>query len=129
MHVDWSELYLTGLRLNATGLLTVALSPDGTTVATGSRSGEIRVWDLGKGLETAVTFSSSPHPVTGLAVSPDGSMLASASDCLRVWEPATRISRILTDHTASLTGVQFSPDGTLMATSSEDMTLRLWGIG
>jgi len=67
-------------------------------------------------------------PATGVAFSPDGSLLASVGTALRVREPTTRISRILTDHTAGLTGVQFSPDGTLMATSSLDNTVRIWGI-
>jgi WD40 repeat protein len=126
--VNWSTMYLTGLHVEALGLLAVALSPDGETVATGSRSGVIRVWKLSEGLETATVLSGHRESVTGLAWNPDGSLLASVGATLRVWEPATRVNRILTDHTAGLTGVQFSPDGTLIATSSRDNTVRIWGI-
>lgn len=126
--VDWSTLYATGLYLDATGVLSVALSPDGETVATGSRNGVIRVWKLDEALETATVLTSHREPVTGLAWHPDGSLLASAGAALRVWEPGTRVSRVLTDHTDELTGVQFSPDGTLIATSSKDNTVRIWGV-
>jgi WD40 repeat protein len=110
--VTWSTLYLSGQHIAAVGLLSVALSPGGETVATGSRSGEIRVWKLSEALETATILTGHHEPVTGLAWNPDGSLLASAGAVLRVWEPATRVSRVLTDHTAGLTCVQFSPDGT-----------------
>jgi molecular chaperone DnaK len=125
---DWPRLYLTGLHYPATGLLGVALSPDGATVATGSRSGTVRVWKLDQGTETSIVLTGHRGQVTGVAFSPDGSLLASAGGSLRVWEPATRVSRILTDHTAALTGVQFSPDGSLLATSSRDNTVRIWAV-
>jgi WD40 repeat protein len=121
--------YAIEMHVDTTGQLSVALSPDGATVATGSRSGKISVWELNEALETATVLSGHREPVTGLAWNPDGSILASAGAALCIWEPATRISRILTDHTAGLTGVQFSPDGTLIATSSHDNTVRIWGIG
>jgi WD40 repeat protein/actin-like ATPase involved in cell morphogenesis len=127
--VDWSTLYSTGKHLDATGLLAVALSPDGATVAVGSRNGVIRVWKLSEELATATVLTGHREQVTGLAWNPDGSLLASAGSSLRIWEPTTRVSRILTDHTAGLTGVQFSHDGTLIATSSRDNTVRIWGIG
>lgn len=117
-----------GVHPDATGLCAIALSPDGETVATGSRSGEMRVWKLSEPLETATVLSGHREPVTGLAWNPDGSLLASAGAALRIWEPTTRVSRIIVDHTAALTGVQFSPDGTLIATSSRDNTVRIWGI-
>jgi WD40 repeat protein len=126
--VNWPTLYATGLHLEAMGLLAVALSPDEATVATGSRSGMVRLWNIADGLATAIVLTGHQEPVTGIAFSPDGSLLASAGTVLRVWEPTTRISRIITDHTAGLTGVQFSPDGTLMATSSLDNTVRIWGV-
>jgi WD40 repeat protein len=128
VEVNWSSLYANGLHLDATGLLSLALSPDGATVATGSRSGEIRVWKLSETPETATILSGHREPVAGLAWNPNGSLLASVGAALRIWEPATRVSRILTDHTAGLTGVQFSSDGTLIATSSQDNTVRIWGI-
>src|SRR5215469_4736708 len=69
--------------------------------------------------------------VWGVAFSPDGNLLASASDdkTLRLWEVATGTQvRTLTGRTGGANGVAFSPDGTLLASGGDDKTVRLWGV-
>lgn len=64
--------------------------------------------------------------VVGVAFSPDGALLATASDdrTARLWDVATgQTTRTLTGH---FYGVAFSPDGTLLATTGSDRTARLW---
>ena len=75
----------------------------------------------------------APSPATptgGVAFSPDGRLLATASGdkTARLWDPATGdCRRTLTGHTDEVfTGVAFSPDGRLLATASGDKTARLW---
>ena len=76
----------------------------------------------------------APSPATpalslGVAFSPDGRLLATASgdETARLWDPATgQPLRTLTGHTGAVTGVAFSPDGRLLATASDDETARLW---
>jgi WD40 repeat protein len=67
--------------------------------------------------------------VVGVAFSPDGTLLATASrdGTARLWDPATgdRL-RTLTGHDGWVNDVTFSPDGTLLATASRDGTAWLW---
>ena len=63
----------------------------------------------------------------GVAFSPDGRLLATASTdkTARLWDPATGdCVRTLTGHAAGVRGVAFSPDGRL-ATASLDRTARV----
>ena len=69
--------------------------------------------------------------VNSVALSPDESILASASDnkTIRLWnlETGQAISTI-TGHSQGVTSVAFNPDGTILATASGDRTIKLWNL-
>lgn len=69
--------------------------------------------------------------VTDVAISPDGTLLASGSSygLVRLWRASDgALLRTMTGHTDYIACLVFSPDGRLLASSSGDGTTRLWGV-
>jgi hypothetical protein len=77
------------------------------------------------------TLTGHTAGVWGVAFSPDGTLLATASYDMtaRLWDVPTGVPvHALTGHTREVDGVAFSPDGTLLASISYDTTARLWDV-
>ena len=59
----------------------VAYSPNGATLAVADGNGQVYLWNLAKSQATSITTPLTAGPgVTGLAFSPDGTVLAASSD-------------------------------------------------
>ncbi len=106
----------------------VAFSPDGKYVVSGSDDGTARVWEATSGQEVA--RMTHDNKVNSVAFSPDGKHVASGSDdgTARVWEAATgqEVARMTHAHDNSVYSVAFSPDGKYVVSGSDDGTARVW---
>ena len=69
-------------------------------------------------------------PVAMLALSPDGSLLATIEDGLQVphvWElPSGKARAVFEGHGDKVNSVAFSPDGKHVVSTSGDETIRIW---
>ncbi|MBE9088845.1 serine/threonine protein kinase [Microcystis aeruginosa LEGE 11464] len=108
----------------------LAYSPDGRYLASGSCDNTIKIWEVatGKELRTLTGHSGSVYSVV---YSPDGRYLASGNDdkTIKIWEVATgKELRTLTGHSSGVKSVVYSPDGRYLASGSCDNTIKIWEV-
>jgi WD40 repeat protein len=114
----------------ATGsVISMALSPDGKSLAVASRDKMIRIRTLANGEERKWTLPGGLPAM--IAWSPDGTLLASAAsdETVTVWDVKKETPRYaLTGHKGAVACVAFSPDGARLASAGSDKLVHLWTL-
>jgi uncharacterized protein with WD repeat len=107
----------------------VAFSPDGKTLASGSMDNTIKLWDVATGRNIA-TLDEHTHLVYSVAFTSDGKILASGTrDGIKLWDVATaKNTTTFGGRTDTVHSVAFSPDGTTLASGHFGSNIKLWNV-
>jgi WD40 repeat protein/uncharacterized caspase-like protein len=142
-----------GLYGHTDGIFSVVFSPDGLTLASGSKDNSVKIWDLASGRELH-TLTGHREAVTSVAFAADGKTLASGSEdtSVKLWDVAsgdllrtfqsgisarsenfggsveTAKLSVLGNRAEGIWSVALSPDGKILASGSTDRTVRLWEV-
>ena len=144
-----------GLRLpGPRGVIAVAFTPDGNTLAVGYGHGDIALWDMKtqRLITRQIVVRDTPVSVPWtLAFSPDGRLLAAGGHTppyvnpragyeapfISLWKvPTLELVGSFEGHARDIhrqeyavSSIAFSPDGSLLASGSDwDYTVRLWEV-
>jgi cytochrome c len=103
-------------------------------ISTSGEDARIAIWRPGEA-QPATVLAGHEGPVVALALSPDGTMLASASwdHTARLWPLGAfsgkvdtgRAPRVIEGHGQNVNGVAFAPAGRALVTAGYDATLRI----
>ncbi|HEX4945411.1 MAG TPA: TIR domain-containing protein, partial [Blastocatellia bacterium] len=121
------------LKGHSDSVWSVAFSPDGRMLASGSWDGSAKLWEVASGQEKA-TLTGYGYSVESVVFSPDGRTLASGSGDNRIrtitlWDVASgQWKATLQGHADSISSVAFSPDGRTLASGSRDKMIKLWEV-
>jgi WD40 repeat protein len=109
-------------------VLSVAYSPDGAWIVTGSHDRTAKVWNARTGAFLR-ELRVPADPVMSVCFSPDSTRIVTGTydGPTKVWDARTGKPLLdLRGHTQPVLSVAYSPDGTRIATGSEDRTARIW---
>ncbi|MDF1851981.1 MAG: hypothetical protein P1U85_14165 [Verrucomicrobiales bacterium] len=110
----------------------LAVSPDGTRVATGGTDGRIWWWDAAKGEVLSTWKGHGPGSrvaVCALDFRPDGERIASASNDGRVilWDVESgKEVKVFEGHEGDVETLAFDPSGRWLASAGDDGTIWIW---
>jgi hypothetical protein len=126
-HVNFAQADLSRSVFAETfaGVLDVAVSPCGTTIATSSSDGKVYLWQVARGT-LILAFQGHVGWCSSIAISPNEQLLATGAHdrTVKLWNAKTgEWLQTFEIHQAAIAAVAFSPNGRLLASASVDHTI------
>ncbi|KAI6001248.1 WD40-repeat-containing domain protein [Pisolithus albus] len=122
----------TVLRGHDDKVLSVAFSPDGRRMVSGSADNSICLWDIQTRTRVGSPLRGHAGWARSVAYSPDGEWVVSGSydKTIRLWNvrKGAPAGPSLRGHSSKVLSVAFSPDGSTVVSGSTDQTIRLWDV-
>ncbi|QRV97068.1 WD repeat and SOCS box-containing protein 1 [Ceratobasidium sp. AG-Ba] len=117
------------LKGHSIGIRSVAVSPDGQFIASGSDDETIRIWETETGNSVLEPFTGHTGSVMSVTFSCDGCLLISGSldGTIRLWQAQT--GRLVSEPvrtSIAVFSVAISPDGTKIAGGCNDGIIRVY---
>ena len=112
-------------------VLSVAYSPDGKTLASGSGDKTVKLWDVKTGKNTPPsTGTLNPCDCRGVQPGRQDPRLGGRTETVKVWDVTDGQEHRLFRgaHATVVTSVAYSPDGKTLASGSGDKTVKLWDV-
>jgi Tol biopolymer transport system component len=118
--------FVTSLSGHLLGVIRLAYSQPGDFLASASDDATIRIWDYDG--SPLYTFRNSVTRIMDMALSPNGQMVAAASNRhMHIWRPLSgELSKTITQPDGWYTAVTFSPNSQILTTAFDGRRLEFW---
>ncbi|KAJ3243982.1 hypothetical protein HDU77_010117 [Chytriomyces hyalinus] len=124
---NWGPMTLSG---HSSDVYSVAISPDGKSIVSGSCDETVKVWDMQTG-ECTLTLKGHLAAVLSVCISPDGNTIVSGSydGTVKVWDMRSgQCMLTFKGHSSDVHSVAISPDNKTIVSGSWDDEVKVWDI-
>ncbi|NET53921.1 MAG: WD40 repeat domain-containing protein, partial [Merismopedia sp. SIO2A8] len=111
------------------GVNSVAFSPDGNKIASGSKDSTVRLWNLNQG-KLFKTLGEHSKQVNSVSFSHNGKLIASGSDdqTIKIWSHNGKELRTLFGHEARVLSVNFTPNDKQLVSADSEGKVIVWDL-
>jgi WD40 repeat protein len=117
-------------------VFTVAYSPDGRYLLSGSRDAHLKVWEVAVGYQEATSIVAHLFTINHLTFSPEGRFFATCSmdKSVKIWDAATfRLLKVIdrarhAGHGTSVNKLFWSARLNSLVSCSDDRTISVWDL-
>ena len=109
----------------------IAFSPDGRSLVSGSDDGSVRIWSIRDGSSKELTMTDDANGFYSVVFSPDGRYIAAGDrkNSLWIWGSRThKCVAIWMGHFSCVWCVGFTPDGNGLMSGGEDRKVKYWDV-